>query len=60
VAQRGNDRQPCFFTADDYRRYLRDLNEIALREGCAIHAYVLMTNHIHLLLTPTTPAASAA
>lgn len=53
VIQRGNDRQPCFFTADDYRRYLHDLNEIALREGCAIHAYVLMTNHVHLLVTPS-------
>jgi putative transposase len=52
VIQRGNDRQPCFFTPDDYRRYLHDLNEIALREGCAIHAYVLMTNHVHLLVTP--------
>jgi len=52
VVQRGNDRQPCFFVAEDYRRYLRDLNEIALREGCAIHAYVLMTNHVHLLVTP--------
>ncbi len=55
VVQRGNDRHPCFFTADDYRRYLRDLNEIARRQGCAIHAYVLMTNHVHLLVTP--PAA---
>lgn len=52
VVQRGNDRQPCFVTADDYRRYLRDLNEIARREGCAIHAYVLMSNHVHLLVTP--------
>jgi putative transposase len=52
VVQRGNDRQPCFFTADDYLRYLRDLNEIARREGCAIHAYVPMTNHVHLLVTP--------
>ncbi|RYD14461.1 MAG: transposase [Lysobacteraceae bacterium] len=52
VIQRGNDRQPCFFTPDDYRRYLHDLNEIALREQCAVHAYVLMTNHVHLLVTP--------
>jgi len=52
VVQRGNDRQPCFFTTDDYRRYLREINEIALHEGCAIHAYVLMTNHVHLLVTP--------
>jgi putative transposase len=53
VVQRGNDRQPCFFTADDYRRYLDELREITLRAGCALHAYVLMTNHVHLLMTPT-------
>ena len=52
VIQRGNDRQPCFFTSEDYRRYLHDLNEIALRERCTVHAYVLMTNHVHLLVTP--------
>lgn len=53
VVQRGNDRQPCFFTDVDRVRYLQDLREIALREGCAVHAYVLMTNHVHLLMTPT-------
>lgn len=55
VVQRGNDRQPCFFTSADYEHYRTALNEIALREGCAIHAYVLMTNHVHLLLTPSGP-----
>jgi putative transposase len=53
VIQRGNDRQPCFFVAGDYERYRSDLREIALHEGCEIHAYVLMTNHVHLLVTPT-------
>jgi REP element-mobilizing transposase RayT len=53
VVQRGNDRQPCFFADVDRQRYLQDLKEIALREGCAVHAYVLMTNHVHLLMTPT-------
>ena len=53
IVQRGNDRQPCFFADLDYERYCSDLREISLREGCAIHAYVLMTNHVHLLLTPT-------
>jgi REP-associated tyrosine transposase len=53
VVQRGNDRQPCFFTELDYLRYLDDLREITLREGCAVHAYVLMTNHVHLLMTPS-------
>lgn len=53
VVQRGNDRQPCFFTEIDYLRYLDDLREITLREGCSVHAYVLMTNHVHLLMTPS-------
>jgi putative transposase len=57
VIQRGNDRQPCFFADADYLRYRTDLREIALREGCAIHAYVLMTNHVHLLVTPGSQGA---
>ncbi|MGH8190319.1 MAG: transposase [Rhodanobacteraceae bacterium] len=52
MVQRGNDRQPCFFTEIEYIRYLQDLHEIARWEGCALHAYVLMTNHVHLLMTP--------
>lgn len=53
VIQRGNDRRPCFFAESDYLCYLQELRELALREGCAIHAYVLMTNHVHLLVTPS-------
>lgn len=52
VVQRGNDRQPCFYSDGDRRRYLEDLREISLKLGCAVHAYVLMTNHVHLLATP--------
>ena len=52
IVQRGNDRQPCFFTDGDRLRYLGDLRELALYIGCAVHAYVLMTNHVHLLVTP--------
>lgn len=52
VVQRGNDRLPCFFAEIDYRRYLINLREAALKHDCAIHAYVLMTNHVHLLVTP--------
>ncbi|MEO8010318.1 MAG: transposase [Dokdonella sp.] len=51
IVQRGVDRQPCFFSDDDRRRYLADLREIALTLDCSIHAYVLMTNHVHLLAT---------
>ena len=52
IIQRGNNRTACFFADDDYRCYLQSLSEGAHRYGCAIHAYVLMTNHVHLLATP--------
>ena len=52
IIQRGNNRSVCFFAEEDYRFYLHHLEEFALRFGCALHAYVLMTNHVHLLLTP--------
>jgi putative transposase len=52
VVQRGVDRQPCFFTDVDRIRYLDELREICLKSECRVHAYVLMTNHVHVLLTP--------
>jgi len=52
VIQRGNNRQAIFFCDDDYRAYLHWLKEGAERYGCAVHAYVLMTNHVHLMVTP--------
>jgi putative transposase len=55
VIQRGNARQAVFFAAEDYESYRRWLAAAAARHGCAIHAYVLMTNHVHLLLTPADP-----
>lgn len=51
VIQRGNNRQPCFFADEDYRVYLGWLTEYADKTDCQIHAYVLMTNHVHLLLS---------
>ena len=54
LIQRGNNRQACFFSKDDYRAYLNWLKEYAKKCSCAIHAYVLMTNHVHLLITPRT------
>lgn len=57
VIQRGNDRQPCFLADADDLRYRSDLREVAMREGCAVHTYVLMTNHVHLLVTPMTEGA---
>lgn len=54
VIQRGNNRAPIFFCDEDYRRYRAWLAEAAADYGCAIHAYALMTNHVHLLVTPET------
>jgi putative transposase len=52
VIQRGNDWQAVFFSDEDRVLYLGWLLAAAREHGCAIHAYVLMTNHVHLLLTP--------
>jgi putative transposase len=51
VIQRGNNRQPCFLAAEDYIAYLQDLTDAARHGSCAVHAYVLTTNHVHLLVT---------
>jgi putative transposase len=60
VVQRGNNRMPCFFDDADRQDYLRILLLSAKRHGCAIHAYVLMSNHVHLLTTPTQAGAIAS
>jgi putative transposase len=52
IIQRGNNRIPCFAHPSDYLVYLDILRECANDSDCAIHAYVLMTNHVHLLLSP--------
>jgi putative transposase len=52
VIQRGNNREPIFYCGDDYLRYRNWLVVAAADHGCSIHAYVLMTNHVHLLVTP--------
>jgi putative transposase len=52
VIQRGNNRQTIFGSDTDYRFYLDKLAEAADKNECDIHAYVLMTNHVHLLVTP--------
>jgi putative transposase len=54
IIQRGNNRQAIFSASADYEMLLSLLEEHAGKEGVAIHAYVLMTNHIHLLATPDT------
>lgn len=53
IVQRGVDRAATFFTAEDYLLYLELLREVSDLFDLRVHAYCLMTNHIHLLLTPT-------
>ena len=55
IIQRGNNRQTVFFTEADFARYREWLKAAAAAYGCAIHAYVLMSNHVHLLATPREP-----
>jgi putative transposase len=54
IIQRGNNRQPIFAGAQDYETLLGILDEQARKFGVALHAYVLMSNHFHLLATPAT------
>jgi len=51
IIQCGNNRQACFYRNIDYLMYLKWLRESTLKTRCQIHAYVLMTNHVHLLIT---------
>jgi putative transposase len=55
IIQRGNNRQDVFVDGEDRRIWLDLLHESAVAEQVAIHAYVLMSNHVHLLVTPQTP-----
>jgi putative transposase len=50
--QRGVDRRPCFVLDIHYQENVRNLQASAEAEGCQVHAYVLMCNHVHLLATP--------
>src|ERR1700740_2760889 len=52
IIQRGNNRQHCFFAMSDYMVYLDMLGRASQHAGCDVHAYVLMSNHIHLLVSP--------
>jgi putative transposase len=59
IVQRGHNRRDCFREETDYLVYLSNLRCLLSRTGCALHAYCLMTNHVHLLLTPSSPQACA-
>ena len=53
IIQRGTNRQACFRSSEDMAAYAAWLDEYARKYGVAVHAWVFMTNHVHLLVTPT-------
>lgn len=59
IIQRGNNKQSCFFSMSDYLVYLDMLKSAASKSDCQVHAYVLMSNHVHLLVSPLHALAAA-
>ena len=59
IVQRGNNRQPCFHGEQDRSFYLFQLGRLLAPTACALHAYCLMTNHVHLLVTSNVPNGCA-
>lgn len=59
VVQRGNNKQSCFYGISDKLAYLTALKNSAERYDVDVHAYVLMTNHVHLLITPHDQSSSS-
>jgi REP-associated tyrosine transposase len=57
IIQRGNNRVACFRSDSDYLVYLAHLRQLSEKYDCAVHAYCLMTNHVHLLVTPSSAEA---
>jgi putative transposase len=60
AVQRGVNRAACFVDDEDRDFYLRHLGRLAGETGCAVHAFCLMTNHVHLLLTPVAEGSVAS
>ena len=54
LVQRGNNRQACFARREDFAAYAHWLREASEQFQVAVHAWVFMTNHVHLLVTPAT------
>jgi putative transposase len=52
IILRSDNSRPCFYAAEDYRYFLKSLQDYVIETSCSLHAYVLMSNHIHMLLTP--------
>ena len=59
IIQRGNNRQACFFAEEDYALYLDKLYRSSKKYQVAIHAFVLMNNHVHLLAAPRHPVLAS-
>jgi REP-associated tyrosine transposase len=57
IVQRGNNREACFLEPENYQFYLELWKELSTRYGTAVHAYCLMTNHVHFLVTPENDSA---
>lgn len=57
IVQRGNNREATFIEPENYQFYLNLWQESSLRYGVAVHAYCLMTNHVHFLVTPENPTS---
>jgi len=53
VIQRGHNRASIFHEEVDYRRFLDVLSQVARRHAVRVHGFVLMTNHVHLIVTPS-------
>ncbi|WP_339531054.1 MULTISPECIES: transposase [unclassified Pseudomonas] len=58
IIQRGNNRSVCFYSEDNYIFYIHLLKLLSEMHSCKIHAWCLMMNHVHLLLTLTTPLSA--
>ena len=59
IMHRGNNKQDTFETEEDMARILEDIAISLSKSKCYLHAYVIMTNHLHLLVTPTDKAQLA-
>ncbi len=59
LVQRGNNREACFLEPENYQFYLELWKELSTRYGIAVHAYCLMTNHVHFLVTPEHDTAAS-
>ena len=57
IVQRGNNREACFIEPENYQYYLELWRRSSRTYRVAVHAYCLMTNHVHFLVTPGTQTA---